>query len=443
MKSPEFKISYPAGTVIFSAGDEADCAYIIEQGEIEISIEKDSQSLVIATLHAGELLGEMALVDDQQRNATATSTESVELIVIPRAYIKKKISLCDPTLRFFLQVIMERYRDVHARLVHVVEHLGGNSDKNPQNCYADTSNVVKQLTRQYIHMQERIMSALNTSSSQLDASAKYNHEVMHTTGVLNLDHSLRSAIDNNEFELYYQPIIDLASNQVAGCEALIRWNHPELGFVSPADFIPVAEENGTIVAIGEWVIKEACSALARFQDQTTHLHSEHGLYMSINLSSRQFEDEQLLDKIEGMLNASPVNNQQVKFEITESLLMSNPDLAMLALDKLKALGVTLAIDDFGTGYSSFSYLNRFPIDTLKIDRIFVHTMSENRKSTTIVHSLVELAHNLGMNVIAEGVETLAERDKLQNFGCDYAQGYYYSRPVPETTLMAMLKNRTH
>lgn len=439
MKQTEFKKKLPVNTVIFTEGDLADCAYIIETGVIGISIQKDGNRLVIAELRDGDLLGEMALIDDQARNATATTLSDVELIIIPKEYIEKKIKQADPTLRFFLQVIMERYRDVHTRLKHVVKHLGNNQDHDDtRNIYNDTKDVVKMLAEEYVQMQERIMAALNSSSTEQENHSRHDQELKYTADILNLDYSLHSAIENREFELYYQPIVDLTSDRIAGCEALIRWHHPKLGFVSPIDFIPVAEENGTIIPIGEWVITEACQALYRFQQVAFQRRSEDNMYMSINLSARQFEGDDLLVKIERILNETPISNKDVKFEITETLLMSNPELAAISLDKLKKLDVSLAIDDFGTGYSSFSYLNRFPIDTLKIDRAFVHTMCENEKSETIVHSLSDLAHSLHMNVIAEGIEIEEERDRLKKFGCDYGQGYYYSKPVTEDVLLTML-----
>ncbi|RDH81609.1 MAG: hypothetical protein DIZ80_16185 [endosymbiont of Galathealinum brachiosum] len=439
MISTEYKKDYPLDSLIFSDGDPADCAYIIEKGMVEVSIIKDEKKLIIALLTDGDLLGEMALIDDHVRNATAIAIEDSQLIVIPREYIKHKIDISDPTVRFFLQVIMERYRDMHARMMHVVEGITHHASEDEyQSMFNNTTNIVKSLMKQYIEMQDRIMGAVNTSTHSDENHVAHPDEVMSTVSTLNLEHNLRNAIENNEFELYYQPIIDIKNNHIAGCEALIRWNNPVLGFVSPADFIPKAEECGLIVPLGQWIIEEACEALIRFLKTSGSKGSF--LYVSINLSARQFEHPDLIKDISNVLNNLKIVPANVKFEITETLLMANPDRALEALKNLKQLGVTLAIDDFGTGYSSFSYLHHFPIDTLKIDQTFVGTMCEDKKSFEIVSTLNSLAHNLGMNVIAEGIETADVDNKLRQINSDYAQGYLYSRPVAEAEFIKLLKN---
>ncbi len=439
MTNSEFRKSLPAGSVVFSQGDPADCAYILESGSIQVSIIRDQQKIVVATLTEGDLLGEMALIDDQHRTASAVTLSDSNLVIIPKNYIKQKIYSSDPTLRLFLQVILERYRDIHARLVQVLDGLGGVSTAPEDSASPDTSNAIKDLVGQYIEMQQRIFEAVSNASHSKQFHGRHEHESKSTTYMLNMEHSLKAAVSNREFELYYQPIISLAQDTVAGCEALIRWNNPELGMVSPLEFIPTAEDTGLIIPIGQWVIEEACSALKRFM-AAAQPNSAADFYVSINLSAKQFEQNQLIDNIRSTISSIGIPFNSVKFEITESLLMDNPPLAETALNKLEALGVTLAIDDFGTGYSSFSYLHRFPIHTLKIDRAFVSTMCQNIKSLNIVKSLIQLAHSLSINVIAEGVETEEEMNLLKVFGCDFAQGYYFSRPVPEADFTQLLEN---
>ena len=237
---------------------------------------------------------------------------------------------------------------------------------------------------------------------------------------------LRRAIENRELVLHYQPKATLADGTVRGVEALVRWQHPERGFISPMDFIPVAEETGMIVQLGEWVLREACGQMQRWQKM---FPLDHPLFITVNLSSKQFSQTTLISKVAMILQETGVHAHTVKLEITESVVMENMDTATDMLRQLRALGVKLAIDDFGTGYSSLSYLHRFPIDTLKIDRSFVTRMSENNENTEIVRTIVVLAQNLGMDVVAEGVETNEQLVLLQKLGCENGQGYFFSKPV--------------
>lgn len=242
---------------------------------------------------------------------------------------------------------------------------------------------------------------------------------------LQLEIDLRRAIKNKEFLLYYQPIVALGSEDVAGFEVLIRWNHPEKGLVSPLEFIPIAEETGLILPIGEWVMQEACRQLGEWQREFA---SAKDLIMSINLSSRQLEQMSLIPQIRAILEETGVNPHCIKLEITESVVMQNAEQSVKMISDLRDMGIRVSIDDFGTGYSSLSYLHRFPIDTLKIDRSFVNRIGEG-ESSEIVQTIINLASNLGMEVVAEGVETVEQLDFLKGIQCDYGQGYYYSRPV--------------
>jgi diguanylate cyclase (GGDEF)-like protein/PAS domain S-box-containing protein len=252
------------------------------------------------------------------------------------------------------------------------------------------------------------------------------HPRMYSSAVaeLELETDLRRAVERQEFELHYQPIVSLRTHRVVGFEALIRWQHPQQGFISPAKFIPIAEETGLIQPIGDWILREACTQMRQWQ---TRFPDWPPLTMNINLSSRQFTP-QLVDQLRQVLQATNLGGEFLKLEITESMLMSHAESAISTLTQLKQLGVQIAIDDFGTGYSSLSYLHRFPIDTLKVDRSFVQRLDTDGEQLAIVRTIITLAWNLGMEVVAEGVETSKQLVQLRSLQCEYAQGYLFSRP---------------
>jgi diguanylate cyclase (GGDEF)-like protein/PAS domain S-box-containing protein len=249
-----------------------------------------------------------------------------------------------------------------------------------------------------------------------------------------IESALRNALERNEFVLHYQPQVDLKTGQIVGMEALIRWKHPELGMVPPVRFISVAEDTGLIVPIGAWVMRTACAQNKAWQDAGLgHLR------VAVNLSARQFSATELLPGIEQVLLDTGLDPSCLELELTESLFMSDVTPAVDLLHRMKSLGVKLSIDDFGTGYSSFSYLSRFPIDVLKIDRSFVNDITIDANDAAIVASIIALAHNLRLSVIAEGVETAEQLDYLRHQGCDEMQGYYFSRPLPAQEFEQLLR----
>ncbi|NHZ87884.1 EAL domain-containing protein [Massilia sp. CCM 8733] len=251
-----------------------------------------------------------------------------------------------------------------------------------------------------------------------------------------IESALRSALERDEFVLHYQPQVNLASGQVVGMEALIRWQHPELGVVAPDRFISVAEETGLIVPIGAWVMRTACAQNKAWQDAGLGM-----LRVAVNLSARQFGATNLLADISDVLAQTGLAPSLLEIELTESLFMSDVTLAVELLHSMKSLGVNLSIDDFGTGYSSLSYLSRFPIDVLKIDRSFVSDITRDANDAAIVASIIALAHNLKLSVIAEGVETAEQLDYLRRHGCDEMQGYYFSRPLAAPAFEELLRQR--
>jgi EAL domain-containing protein (putative c-di-GMP-specific phosphodiesterase class I) len=243
--------------------------------------------------------------------------------------------------------------------------------------------------------------------------------------LLSMESSLRRALDRGEFLLYYQPKVSVASGDIVGVEALLRWRHPDRGLVSPDDFMPVLEETGLIVSVGEWVITAACAQIAEWSRQ-----SIEPVPVAINLSARQFVNKDLGTTIKRILEENGIAPELIEFEITESSVMANTEESTGILKFLGQLGVGLSIDDFGTGYSSLGYLKRFPLDALKIDRSFVRDITTSTDDATITRAVISMAHSLGLKVIAEGVETLEQITFLTEHGCDELQGYYFSSPLP-------------
>jgi diguanylate cyclase (GGDEF)-like protein len=242
---------------------------------------------------------------------------------------------------------------------------------------------------------------------------------------LALESSLRKALERGELLLHYQPQVELETGQVIGAEALLRWRHPDLGLVPPAQFIPLAEETGLIVPIGEWVLREACRQNKMWQEALAR-----PLRVAVNLSARQFRHQDVLELTARVLNETGLAPSCLELELTESYIMQNPESAIATLRDLKAMGVHLSIDDFGTGYSSLSYLKRFPIDAVKVDRSFVGDVTTDPDDAAIASAIIAMAHNLKLKAIAEGVETEEQLAFLKALKCDLLQGYYFSRPVP-------------
>jgi diguanylate cyclase (GGDEF)-like protein len=293
---------------------------------------------------------------------------------------------------------------------------------------------------------ENMLRDADTAMYRAKAQGKACYEVfdkgMHTHAVylLQMENDLRRAIEREELRVYYQPIVALDNGQLAGFEALIRWQHPERGFINPADFIPLAEDTGLIVPLGLWILKRACQQLSKWQWQSP---ANRSLFMSVNLSGKQVAQPTLVADIQDILDETHIEAKHLKLEITESAVMENAEMAVRLLKRLKALGVQLSIDDFGTGYSSLSYLHRFPVNTLKIDRSFVGRIGEAAENIEIVRTVISLAENMGMEVVAEGVETLSQLTQLRKLSCQYGQGYLFSRPVDADSVTAWISKKPH
>lgn len=265
-------------------------------------------------------------------------------------------------------------------------------------------------------------------------------ESMNTRSLksLTLENDLRKAIERNELLLYYQPRIDVQTGNIVSMEALVRWEKPDEGLVSPAEFIPVAEDTGLIIPMGKWILRTACSQNKAWQ--------ESGLppiCVSVNISGKQFQQDNFIPTILDALKSSYLDPRYLELEITENVLMHNAKITIDMLSTFKKMGIRISMDDFGTGYSSFSYLKRFPLDIIKIDKSFIEDIPENTDTATIVTAILSMAHSLNLTVVGEGVETRQQLDFLRDYECDEVQGFYFSRPLPAKKVTEMLEKSTH
>jgi len=278
-----------------------------------------------------------------------------------------------------------------------------------------------------MHARRRLNTKIAYYSEQMDAKA---HEL------LSIENGLRTAVDNKEIFVVYQPKIDIASGRIVGAEALVRWMHPEFGLISPVNFIPLAEDSGMIVSIGEWVLREACNRAVEWQELTGEKFN-----MAVNVSIRQLYEPDFPALVEQVLKDSQLDPGCLVIELTENMIMEDAESNVLKLSQLKALGVRLSIDDFGTGYSALNYLQRFSMDQLKIDQSFIRPIKAVDEPQPIVGALINLAHDLGMHVVAEGVETKVQLELLAALNCDEFQGYLCSKPIASTSFVKLLEEQ--
>lgn len=389
--------TFKSGDVIMRQGEKGDCAYIIEEGQVEIVIEKaGGVTQNVGTRGEGSIVGEMAIVDDAPRTATVRAIKDCKMLEISRDDFSQRLKSADPVIQMISQVILTRYRDTLTRAEILRE-----SDNHPP---------PEMIERSY------------TAKTDVVESVKIANE-------------FKAALNNGDLEMHYQPIIDLAKGTVIGFEALMRWTHKTEGFISPGVFIPIAEKSGLIVDASKWALKESCAALKRIE---TTLGDPGRMYMSVNFSSHDFAETDFVDNLLSTIKDGHIQPKQIKLEITERLLIQQPDNAKDTLQHCLDAGVGIAIDDFGTGYSSLSYLYYFPIQILKIDQSFIRAMYREDRSLELVKSIVGLGKNMGLAIVAEGVENLEEAQLLQDMGCDSAQGYYFARPMSEQNIIKLL-----
>ena len=380
---------YVAGEFIFQEGEMGDCAYIIESGSITISKATLGHDNPIAQVGKGCILGEIALLDAQPRSASARCNEKTILIPIQRKTVSALLEKTDPIIRSLLLLVLDRYRE--------------NKKFSAQSSH-HTSDVVPIAT-----------AALDSLRGEV-------------TLKLTLAHDITIGLKQDQFDLYYQPICELSTGNIAGYEALIRWNHPANGLVSPLDFLWLAESTGQIIEIGMWTLERACRDWPLLRQHTKY----DAPFISVNLSANQLSGTHLMADLNNLLTKYQTPAHQLKLELTESIFINNPDQAKILLEQLTAMGCSLALDDYGTGYSGLNALQRYPITTMKIDQSFISTMLSSAQSNEIVRSSIKLAHSLGMNVVAEGIETADILHSLLEMDCDFGQGWYFGRPTAIT-----------
>ncbi len=393
--------SFAKGDVILKQGDEGANAFIIESGAVEILIEKENNLVQhIGTRGAGTIIGEMALVDNNPRTATIKAIEDSVLLEITKDDFERRLANSDPVVQMVTKVILARYRDMIARA----------------QIFGQSSNTIPTPE----DMEKGLVSKTNAVEN------------------IKLSNELKQALDDNALELYYQPIVNLKTSEIAGFEALIRWNHPSKGFISPETFIPIAEDSGLILEISRWVVLESCRVLQKVKE--TFPSSK--FFLSVNFSATDFSDPSFKSYINYVINSTGIKPSELHLEITERLLMTNPSSARDTLDECRKEGMLVSIDDFGTGYSSLSYLHYFPIDILKIDRSFINNMVDDEGAMELVRSIISLGHNMKMKIIAEGIETEEQAQMLKGIGCDQAQGFMYAKPMPPEDLTIFIQEKS-
>ena len=399
METPKAEKLFKAGEVIMSQGEMGSCAYFIQEGRVRIVVEKaDGSFLDMGTRGPGSIIGEMAIVDNQPRSATIQSLENCTLLEITKEDFARSVKGANPIVRLISQVILMRYRDILRRSHTLTEDGPGcPSPEDSERAYAEQTNVVESIK---------------------------------------LANEFKVAIATKQLILHYQPIYSISTGQVLGFEALMRWQHPQRGLVPPDEFIPMAEDSGLIIEACRWALGEVCEMLARLDAVRPDLKD---LYVSVNFSATDFEESNFLEAFSEILQRNSTPAKRIHIEITERLLLKKPKNVKETLDNCRKLGMKVVIDDFGTGYSSLSYLHQYPIDTLKIDRSFIHNMRSDKAVLGLVKSILTLRENMDIDIVAEGVEELEEAQLLSQLNCDSAQGYYFSRPISETALSALLE----
>jgi len=386
--------------LIIEQGTDGDCAYIIETGQVVVFIDHPGgNTQKIATRGPGTIIGEMALIDQKRRTASVMALEKCVLVKITKEEFQQRLSTSDPIVEMITKLILNRYRDAISR----IQVFGEGSTFPP------AEEVERQLTQS------------GKAVEHLKTASEFKH-----------------AIDNGELVLHYQPIIDLETKVIKGFEALMRWNHPEKGFMPPNLFIPIAEDSGMILKATDWAIEEACLALNRLKYSCPQLAKD--CFMSVNFTAVDMLHPDFLNKILAVAQKTGTKPSDIKIEMTERLLMNNPEKVRNMLEQCRDHGFKIAIDDFGTGYSSLSYLHHYPINTIKIDRAFVMQMTKDESALNLVKGIIYLAKSLEMTLVAEGVEDNHEEALLLKSNCEMAQGYKYSKPLAEGQLVDFIKN---
>lgn len=390
MAQDKYRRSLKTGDILFHQGEPGDCAYVIESGQLEVFRGRGTRRKVMALLGPGDVIGEMAVIDHLPRTASAIARKPTRLRLITQEHLHGKLDSADPLVRVLLRVVLKRYRTA-------IAGKRGRGEKTGEDRKAA-------LTR------------------------------------LRLAQELEQALEQQHFQLYFQPIVRTEGLTIAGYEALVRWNHPQRGMVLPAEFIPLMEESGMILRLGQWTLSAACDALKRLQEQPGAMAGPP-LFMCVNVSGRELSTPDILLHIDSVLQRTAISPALLKIEITESALVNSLDLAGQVIRRCRERGVHVAVDDFGTGYSSLNYLRHFAVDALKIDRSFVKPVHADEDHRKFLRTIRDLAHALNMTIVTEGVETLDQARMVRELGLEYAQGYLFARPMTENRAAELLNAR--
>ena len=383
--NPSLRTTLNTGEVLFREGDPPDTAYLIETGGIEVRARQRGKDVVLSLLGPGDLVGEMAVIDDSPRTATATAISDTVLFPIDRSQIAERLAGTDPIVRSLLEGQLKRYRGALAAL----QGLGPDTAPVPM-----------------------------TTSERLGVNK------------IRLESQLREALAARGLELSLQPLLDVDRGRIAGYEALVRWHHPERGPISPAEFVALAEETSLIVPVGEYVMDAACESVARL------VEAGHGQpFVAVNVSARQLSHPGLVERIVARADAASLPRGTLKLEITESQVLDY-DLVGQVIALCHGHGIKVALDDFGTGYSHLAHLHRLEFDVLKVDQAFSRHMTGDPRAMAVVEAIVQLGRALQAEIVVEGVETPAQLQALRRLGCHYAQGYLIGRPRTLAEILA-------
>lgn len=382
--------------MVFSWGDPGESAYVIEEGCVEVLAGVGNQQKRIALLTEGAMFGEVALLDRQARTASVRTLVPTRLIRIDRSHVEELLSRSDPVIQYLLGLLLARFRTSHD--MHAGHTLTTTPAAHPQAA-----------TSEDLHL-----AAVRT---------------------LSLAQDLSNAVETDQFELFYQPLLALDGLVMSGYEALIRWRHPALGLINPAEFIPLAEKTGLIHKIGQWVLHRAIADWAELRPFCRD-DAQHRPYISVNLSAPELASPSIVESIRDRLAQYEMDPAELRIELTETVIIQNMEAVSKSVQQLRQLGAGVALDDFGTGYAGLDYLQTLPFTCLKIDRTFVQQIHQSDRSVHIIRAALELARSMGLSTIAEGIEDAATGERLAAMGCSHAQGYYYARPIAKSQIAA-------
>ena len=440
--------SFKAGEWVFHEGDIGDCAYLVEAGEVQIVLERGSELIPLVCYGEGSLFGEMSIIGDQPRSASAFAQSDCKLRKISREQINRRLDQADPILKVCMSVLIGHLKKSLAKYDEKENTEPELSLDEKLRLAADRAvKPSMQVQNEIVSAKEQENSNIPTAKSEVVKADPLSQEMFkQALYTINLENDLDKAIKEEELVLFYQPIIEANTGRLAGFEALMRWIHPDRGMISPGDFIPVAERSGQMVAMTHWAVEQACRDLCSMRDLflgsvVLSANVSEKMFMSVNFSSRDFLDTELMDKVQQLLKNYDLPKNSLKIEVTESVLVSSPKEVTNALNNCRDHGASVAIDDFGTGYSSLSYLQTLPADTLKIDQAFIRPMHDDERHMALVESIIHLAQRLDMVTVAEGVETEQDAQSLASLQCDYLQGYYFARPMPAQDLIHWANNK--